>query len=147
MYGNYKTVYWVVVWILFMSSWLVAEFKFFTSYHWNKNFISITYIFFSVIDYKILGLFWSQYYVVLWYLLIWLMFFMVTSQILGAAIKWLPHPLQWRHNGHESVWNHQPHDCLCNCQAQIRENMKALRHWPLCGEFTGDQWIPRKNGQ
>ena len=21
------------------------------------------------------------------------------------------------------------------------------RHWPLCWEFTGDQWIPRTNGQ
>ena len=23
------------------------------------------------------------------------------------------------------------------------ENIKALHHWPLWGEFTGDQWIPR----
>ena len=27
-------------------------------------------------------------------------------------------------------------------QAQIKENIKAPRHWPLCGEFTGDWWIP-----
>ena len=27
-------------------------------------------------------------------------------------------------------------------QAQIKENINALRHWPLCGEFTGDRWIP-----
>ena len=32
-------------------------------------------------------------------------------------------------------------------QAQINENIKALRHRPLCGEFTGDRWIPRTNGQ
>ena len=32
-------------------------------------------------------------------------------------------------------------------QAQNKENIKAPRHWPLCGEFTGDRWIPRKNGQ
>ena len=32
-------------------------------------------------------------------------------------------------------------------QAQIKENIKAPRHWPLCGEFTGDRWIPRTNGQ
>ena len=32
-------------------------------------------------------------------------------------------------------------------QTQIKENMKAPRHWPLCGEFTGDRWIPRTNGQ
>ena len=30
---------------------------------------------------------------------------------------------------------------------QIKENNKAPRHWPLCGEFTGDRWIPRTNGQ
>ena len=32
-------------------------------------------------------------------------------------------------------------------QKQIKENIKAPHHWPLCGEFTGDRWIPRKNGQ
>ena len=32
-------------------------------------------------------------------------------------------------------------------QAEITENTKALRHWPLCGEFTGDRWIPRTKGQ
>ena len=30
---------------------------------------------------------------------------------------------------------------------QIKKNIKAPRHWPLCGEFTGDRWIPRTNGQ
>ena len=32
-------------------------------------------------------------------------------------------------------------------QTQIKENIKAPRHWLLCGEFTGDWWIPRTNGQ
>ena len=32
-------------------------------------------------------------------------------------------------------------------RAQIRENIIAPRHWPLCGEFTGDRWILRTNGQ
>ena len=32
-------------------------------------------------------------------------------------------------------------------QVQIKENIKALRHWPLCGEFTGDWWIPHTNVQ
>ena len=32
-------------------------------------------------------------------------------------------------------------------QTQIKENIKALCHWPLCGEFTGDRWIPCTNGQ
>ena len=30
-------------------------------------------------------------------------------------------------------------------QKQIEENTKAPRHWPLCGEFTGDRWIPAQN--
>ena len=32
-------------------------------------------------------------------------------------------------------------------QAQIKENIKAPRHWPLCMEFTGDRGIPRTKGQ
>ena len=32
-------------------------------------------------------------------------------------------------------------------QTQIKRNIKASRHWTLCGEFTGDRWIPRTNGQ
>ena len=28
-----------------------------------------------------------------------------------------------------------------------KENIKAPGHWPLCGEFTGDRWIPRTSGQ
>ena len=26
-------------------------------------------------------------------------------------------------------------------------NIKAPRHWPLCGDFTGDRWTPHINGQ
>ena len=32
-------------------------------------------------------------------------------------------------------------------QAEIKENIKAPRHWPLCGDFTGDRWNPRAKGQ
>ena len=46
--------------------------------------------------------------------------------------------LQWRHNDHDRVSIHQPHGCLQPfIQTQIKENIKAPRHWPLCGEFTG----------
>ena len=30
---------------------------------------------------------------------------------------------------------------------QITGNIVAPGHWHLCGEFTGDRWIPRTNGQ
>ena len=52
---------------------------------------------------------------------------------------------QWCHNECDGVSNHQPHECLF--KAQIKENIKAPCHWPLWGEFTGDRWIPRTNGQ
>ena len=61
-----------------------------------------------------------------------------------------PLSLQWRHNEHDGVSNHQPRDCLLNRlfrQAQMKENVKAPRHWPLWGEFTGDRWIPHTKGQ
>ena len=32
-------------------------------------------------------------------------------------------------------------------QVQIKKNIKAPRHWPLCGEFTGYRWIPHTKGQ
>ena len=36
------------------------------------------------------------------------------SQILSAPHTLYTMTLQWRHNGHDSVSNHQPHDCLLN---------------------------------
>ena len=39
--------------------------------------------------------------------------------------------------------------CLLNnlFKVQIKQNIKAPRHWPLWGEFTGDRWIPHTKGQ
>ena len=42
--------------------------------------------------------------------------------------------LQWRHNDHGGVSNHQ-HQAFMH--ALNKENIKAPRHWPLGGEFTG----------
>ena len=52
--------------------------------------------------------------------------------------------LQWRHNGRDGVSNHQPQPLFIQPfdQAQIKENIKAPRHWPLYGELTVDRWIP-----
>ena len=30
---------------------------------------------------------------------------------------------------------------------QIKGNIKVPRHWPLCGEFTDNRWIPSTKGQ
>ena len=48
----------------------------------------------------------------------------------------------WRHRSPASWLFTQPF-----IRAQIKENIKAPRHWPLCEEFTGDRWILRTNGQ
>ena len=58
--------------------------------------------------------------------------------------------LQWRHYDHDGLSNHQPHGCLLNrlqtvFQTQIKENIKASRHWLLCGHR--DRGIPRTQGQ
>ena len=51
--------------------------------------------------------------------------------------------LQWRHNELAGVSNHQPHDCLLNLiQTLIKENIIALRHWPLCGNSPGTGEFP-----
>ena len=51
--------------------------------------------------------------------------------------------LHWRHNDHDGVSNHQPHGCFLNrLFRQIKENTKAPRRWPLCGEFTGTAEFP-----
>ena len=78
--------------------------------------------------------------------------------VLGQWIQWRPgsgpdiygtDPLQRCHNECDGFSNHQPHYCLLNrlCKAQIKENIKAPRHWPWCGEFTGNRWIPHTKGQ
>ena len=42
-------------------------------------------------------------------------------------------PLQWRHNGRDSVYNHQPHDCLLNRLFRRRSKKTSkLRVTGLC---------------
>ena len=58
--------------------------------------------------------------------------------------------LQWRHKGYDTWRLKSPASPFFTqqlIQVQIKENTKAPRHWPLCGEFAGDRWIPRTNGQ
>ena len=67
-----------------------------------------------------------------------LCWFVITRYNLDGSLKWL-------HNGRDGV---SPLFTPLFIQAHIKENIiKAPRHWPLWGEFTGDRWIPRTNGQ
>ena len=86
-----------------------------------------------------------------WEMWLWFHMCKFTAQRLNGSLRILAtFTLQWHHNGHDGVSNHQPLHCVLNrlfIRAKIKENIKAPRHWPLCGEFTGGRWIPRTNGQ
>ena len=45
-------------------------------------------------------------------------------------------PLQWRHNGRDSVSNHQPHDCLLN--GLFRRRSKKTSKLCITGLCTGN---------
>ena len=55
-------------------------------------------------------------------------------------------PLLWRHNGHSSVSNHQPHDCLLNGLLRRRSKLTSkLRITGLCvGNAPGPVNSPHK---
>ena len=59
-----------------------------------------------------------------------------------------PMTLQWRHNDHVGVLNHQPYDCLLNRLFRRRSKRTAkLRVTGLCVGNSPDRWIPRAKGQ
>ena len=71
---------------------------------------------------------------------------MICNMLLGQIVtlcRFPCHILQLCHNECNGVQSHRAHDYLLNrlFKAQIKENIKALPHWPLWGEFTGDRWI------
>ena len=53
---------------------------------------------------------------------------------------------RWRHDGRDSVSNHQPRLWLLKCLYRSRSKKITPRYWPLCREFTGGRWIPRTKG-
>ena len=57
---------------------------------------------------------------------------LITAVTSPSADTELATTLQWRHKERNGVSNHQPHECLVNrlFKAQIKENIKAPRHWP-----------------
>ena len=62
--------------------------------------------------------------------------------VIEVTLRDIDKTLQWRHNERLKSPTSAVFAQLL-VQAQIKENVKALRHWPLCGEFIGDRRIPR----
>ena len=62
------------------------------------------------------------------------------------SVRMLTHPLQWRHNDHCGVSNHQPHGCLLNrLFRQISKKTSKLRVTGLCvGNSPGPVNSPHK---
>ena len=59
-------------------------------------------------------------------------------------------PLQWRHNDHDGVSNHQPYGCLLNCL--FRRWSKKTSKLRVTGLRVGNWWRhhdlrPRQNGR
>ena len=46
------------------------------------------------------------------------------------------HTLRWRHNGRDSVYNHQPHDCLLSCL--FRRRSKKTSKLRVTGLYVGN---------
>ena len=55
--------------------------------------------------------------------------FFYSTRSVGAYLH--HRTVQWRHNGHDGVSSHQPHDCLLKRLFRRRSNTKAPRHWPF----------------
>ena len=72
---------------------------------------------------------------------------MLFSLVVTWTSCWTHSPLQWRHNGHDGVSNHQPYDCLLNCLFRHRSKKTSkLRVTGLCdgnspvtGEFPAQR--------
>ena len=63
-----------------------------------------------------------------------------------AWIVW--YPLQWRHNDHDSVSNHQPHGCLLNRLFRRRSKKhQSSASLAFVWGIHRDRWIPRTKGQ
>ena len=61
----------------------------------------------------------------------------------GCLVQRVLQPLQWRHNGRDSLSNHQPHDCLLNRlsrrrskkTSKVRVTGLCVGNSPVIGEF------------
>ena len=61
------------------------------------------------------------------------------------VVSWIT--LQWRHNDHGGVSNHQSHGCLLNRLFRCRsKKTPKLRVTGLCAENSPDRWIPPHKG-
>ena len=77
----------------------------------------------------------------------------ILTRVAGTLIRiWKLPSLLWRHNGHDGVSNHQPHDCLFNHSfrrgskktSQLRVTGCCVRKSSVTGEFPAQMSSTRK---
>ena len=56
--------------------------------------------------------------------------------------KYIMLSLHWRHNDHDSVWNHQPHGCFLN--RLFRRRSKKTSKLRVTGLCVGNSPVPQK---
>ena len=72
----------------------------------------------------------------------------VSEQFQFWYTRFSPSTLQWRHYERIGVSNQRRLDCLLSHSfRQIKENIKAPRHWPLWGAFISQRCFPLTKGQ
>ena len=86
-----------------------------------------------------------------WVLILFKQYLVMMDRVITALIWWEPpvhqsHIIQWRHNDHDSVSNHQPHGCLLNRLFRRRSKKTSkLRVTGLCvGNSPGPVNSPHK---
>ena len=68
----------------------------------------------------------------------------VDGPLVSCMVHFSVHTLQWRHNGHDGVSNHQPYDCLLIClfrrrskkTSRLRVTSLCVGNSPVTGEFS-----------
>ena len=79
---------------------------------------------------------------------VWLEVIFTSLLLPCVSFYWYVYSLRWRHNGHDSVSNHQPRECLLNSLIRCRSSKKTskLRVTGLCvgnspktGEFPAQR--------
>ena len=72
----------------------------------------------------------------------------IYSQLLYVKIFGYSISLPWRHNGHDGVSNHQPHDCLLNrYSGKDQRKHQSSASLAFVRGIHRDRWIPRTKGQ
>ena len=143
--NNKSNLLWIGLYMQIHTRW--SPYRFNIIYNTPREIWMRLYCFISVISAVLCVFIWYSYPYHLMTLFYWHLHWRLASRCDPTLKMWINITMTsqwawWRLRSPASRLFTQPF-----IRTQIKENIKAPRHWPLCGEFTGDRWIPRTNGQ